>query len=81
MPIPLLKQPEPLNNAKRVGDRRYLVTYVGGLGHTPSNLRLRMKDVVEKAGVTRGVGPRTTVYKGTSWRQVMADSRYGGGIV
>ena len=75
VPIPLLKQPEPRNNGKPVSDRRYLVTYVGGLGHTPSNLRLRMKDVVEKAGVTRGTGARTKVYKGTSWRQMMADSR------
>ena len=46
VPVPLLKQFEPLVGAKSMPTRSLLVSYVGSLGNAPTDLRRRMNATV-----------------------------------
>eukprot|EP00667_Euglena_gracilis_P017364 EG_transcript_18288 len=72
IPIPLFMRDQPLRNSKPMEDRRYLVSYVGGLDHAPDNLRVQMKDIVES--ISTELNFSATVYKGPDWLKIMGDS-------
>lgn len=72
VPIPLLKQPEPLlvrDASTPLEHRPWLVSYVGSLDSTASGLRARMRDVVGASASK--VGFRYRVTKGLSARWSM----------
>jgi hypothetical protein len=67
VPVPLLKQPETINNGKDVANRTHFSSFVGTL----RNVRKRMHDALSSKG---GEG-FYKYYRGDNWRSVMADSR------
>jgi hypothetical protein len=79
VPVPLLKQPEPLLVDKKVG-RSNFVSYVGSLEHDPFQLRPHIHDYLQKRqNESTTSTPTPTFYKyhyGDDWRNIMWDSRY-----
>ena len=68
VPIPLLKQTESPAQKLTPAKRTYNVSYVGSVKHAPCNLREKMLGVMRQFS-------GTTAYKGSNWRQVMAQSK------
>jgi hypothetical protein len=75
VPIPLLKQPEPINNHKPVQNRSLLVSYVGSLRNAPNGMRRKVHEKLEKL-LTTNETARYQHYYGSDWQKVMADSRF-----
>ena len=65
VPIPLLKQPEKINNMIPIGERKHLISYVGSKNNAPYAMRKKM--VAQK---------NHYYYYGEDWRQVMAESKF-----
>ena len=63
VPVPLLKQQEPLLAAPEMSQRPLLVSYVGSLGNAPAALRTRMRDAVNASA---GSGFRYAITHGLS---------------
>jgi hypothetical protein len=72
VPIPLLKQPEMLNNYKNVTDRTIGISYVGSLKHAPRNMRRHLHERL----LALDPSFKYEYFYGNTWRQVMADSRF-----
>mmetsp|Transcript_34777 Transcript_34777/g.63301 ORF Transcript_34777/g.63301 Transcript_34777/m.63301 type:complete len:525 (-) Transcript_34777:10-1584(-) len=71
VPVPLLKANEKLVHSK-VEDRKYIVSFMGSMGHAPRNLRGEMGKIVNDwARKNKQVAK---VGSGKDWRDVMADS-------
>lgn len=70
VPIPLFKQSEPPNNQIAVSSRKYDVSYVGDLSHSPDFLRKKMDAYLQKSKLGY------KYYYGPEWRKVMAESRF-----
>jgi hypothetical protein len=71
VPIPLLKQTEPLVNP--LENRQWLLSYVGYLGHAPENLRENMHYSLLKAAKGNYTHHYGTKKQGV-WRRIMQDS-------
>ena len=74
VPLPLLKQSEPLNNRRPVRERRHVVSYVGDDTHAPVHMRREMITAMEHHA--RDGNYSAKYYKGDGWRGVMAESRF-----
>jgi len=73
IPVPNLKQPEPLRNFKPVKERTHFVSYVGDSTHAPIDMRRDMIRTMTADAEEGGYSAR--YYKGEDWRSIMADSR------
>lgn len=64
-----------------VSQRKYFISYVGGLDHSPRQMRPRMKDEVQRYAAVHGILDkvmfnRTGSKKDRSWEDVMFNSRF-----
>ena len=73
IPVPLLKQLEPVRNIKPVRERTHFVSYVGSNKNAPVHLRRDMIRAMTADAEEGGYSAR--YYKGEDWRSIMADSR------
>jgi len=71
VPIPLLMANEKLVRTE-VAKRKYVVSFMGSMGHAPRNLRGEMGKIVNAWGKTNKQDVK--VGSGKDWRDVMADS-------
>jgi hypothetical protein len=83
VPIPLLKQVEPLNHNLAVSDRSIDISYVGSLDHAPDNMRQQLHEHMlasfsskKKKKKSSSASFHYEHYYGTDWRQVMRKSRF-----
>ena len=75
VPVPLLKQVEPLLSKRPVGKRAMLVSFTGSLGHSPGRMRGHMQQVARHFVSSHSPATNITMYEGANWREVMAESR------
>jgi hypothetical protein len=71
VPIPLLKQTEPLAATIAMQDRKYLTSYVGSFGNAPFNLRRDMLSSMAGLNSTH----RACTFYGGGWREAMRMSK------
>lgn len=77
VPIPLLKQPEMVNNDKDASVRTIGVSYVGSLKHAPNAMRKKVHAHLLAIAPKNNASAFTYEYAyGDNWRQIMADSRF-----
>jgi hypothetical protein len=82
IPIPLLKQFEPLNNDVDLKERPYDLSYVGRLDHAPKNMRKHVHSFFNQYSqatfnsVTQENDFKYLYYHGDDWKQVMRNSRF-----
>jgi len=74
VPVPLIKQLEPLASNTSMQDRELLVNYVGDMTHAPDNLRRDMGTAVEQQMQELRMPSRSFVGKTGDWKSVMARS-------
>ena len=74
IPVPLLKQPEPIVHRKPIRERRYFASYLGSLHTAPRRLRYVMNDTLHAFAAAKGVD--IFVGKARNWKGIMADSKF-----
>jgi len=74
VPIPLLKSSlEPLRNEKSMDERGIDISFVGSLHTAPNDLRVRAHEALSRMNDAGTL--KYSYYKGTEWRNIMADTR------
>jgi hypothetical protein len=79
LPIPLLMQDEPQNNAIDVSQRSLHLSYVGSLKNAPNDARQILHDELTRrhGNSTRPMDSfRYEYYYGSDWRSIMAQSKF-----
>ncbi|CAE8593035.1 unnamed protein product [Polarella glacialis] len=76
VPVPLLKADENLTLANPVGARKYIVSFVGTLGHAPQNLRGKMAEIMQKWAKELSITDKVNVGSDKNWRDIMTSSRF-----
>merc|ERR1719199_1447134 len=74
--LPLTIKEEPLNNFKRMSERKLFMSYVGSMTNSPSDMRGLMARAVNSTASRLGYGKRLFFGKAPKWREIMADSRF-----